>query len=348
MFNKMKELPNDNIRSWFDKLTEKYNVYAPVNIPAGGRYQGIDAVQYKNVDSFEKIVFDKRSDYPMKEVITPITQTLYTFMGDDYREVPLENQKDYLIFARACDINSVKIQDQIYLENGNFEDLFYSRVREKIHFALIECTNEFDGCFCVSTNTNKVDDKDIAFKIAIRDGKVFINANEDFSQDLEQLNDSSIEFTYPEENELKVNFPEFKGIEEVNELKNHPMWDEYQSRCIHCGSCTTACSTCTCFDTRDMVYNINHHVGERRRTEASCMIASFDEVAGGAHFRKSTKDRYRYKILHKIYAHNARFKTGAMCVGCGRCSAHCPQLISYPETINKVSKALEEIRDREV
>lgn len=33
-----------------------------------------------------------------------------------------------------------------------------------------------------------------------------------------------------------------------------------------------------------------------------------------------------------------------MCVGCGRCSARCPELISYPATLNKLYDAVEEIK----
>jgi anaerobic sulfite reductase subunit A len=130
----------------------------------------------------------------------------------------------------------------------------------------------------------------------------------------------------------------------ANKIKNHPMWEEFEDRCIGCGACTIACSTCTCFETTDILYTQNANIGERRRTCSSCMLENFDEVAGGNSFRKKVSERYRYKILHKVYGYNARFKEGPMCVGCGRCSARCPELISYPETLNKLCKAIDEIK----
>ena len=60
----------------------------------------------------------------MKEVITPITQTLFYFTDDEFRESKLGDSRDLLVFGRACDINAIKIQDQIYYENGGVADPF--------------------------------------------------------------------------------------------------------------------------------------------------------------------------------------------------------------------------------
>lgn len=328
----------------FARLEETYVIYAPVRIPAGGRYAGEDSILYKQVHAYKEIEFRERSTYPMKEVITPITQTLFYFTEDEFRESKLEDDRDLLVFGRACDINAMKIQDQIYLENGNVEDPFYQRRREKVKFALMECQEQFDGCFCCSAGSNVTDLHSIAVSFGEDEAFVEVEDEDGFGTYLEGYEESGYEITFPAENELKVNFPVIDDLDMANLLKSHPMWEEFESRCIACGACTVACSTCTCFETTDIVYTQNGKVGERRRTCSSCMVDGFDEVAGGACFRKTTAEKYRYKILHKVYGHDARFHTGPMCVGCGRCSARCPQLIGYPETLNKLSKAIEEIR----
>ena len=122
------------------------------------------------------------------------------------------------------------------------------------------------------------------------------------------------------------------------------MWDEYNKRCIGCGSCTVACSTCTCYTTRDIVYDENGKVGERKRVQASCQIEGFDEMAGGHSFRNTVAERMRYKVLHKIHDYKEKFGEN-MCVGCGRCTDRCPEAISFTATINKVTKAVEEIME---
>ena len=330
----------------FADLEESYVIYAPVRIPAGGRYAGEDSIMYLQVHTYGEIEFKERSTYAMKEVITPITQTLFYFTGDEFRESKLEETRDMLVFGRACDINAMKIQDQIYLENGDVEDPFYQRRREKVKFALMECQDQFDGCFCCSVGSNVTDQHSIA--VSFRDDEAFVEVRDEvFDGYFNDYADSDYEIIFPVENELKVDVPVIDNIDLVNKLKTHPMWDEFEARCIACGACTVACSTCTCFETTDIIYTQNGKVGERRRTCSSCMVDGFDEMAGGACFRKSISEKYRYKILHKVYGHDARFHTGPMCVGCGRCSARCPQLIGYPETLNKLSNAIKDIREEE-
>ena len=125
------------------------------------------------------------------------------------------------------------------------------------------------------------------------------------------------------------------------------MWKEFNSRCISCGACTIACSTCTCFTTTDIVYDENGNVGERRRTAASCQIDGFTDVAGGGKYRTTPGDRMRYKVLHKFHDYKARFKDYHMCVGCGRCIDRCPEFISIVTTVEKMAKAIEEIEKEE-
>ena len=330
----------------FAKLEKQYAIYAPVRIHAGGRYAQQDSILYKEVHTYEEIEFRDRSTYPAKEVLTPVTETLFYFTEDEFKESKLKDDRDLLIFARACDINAIKILDQIYLENGGIEDYFYKRKRDRAKFVLMECTEQFDGCFCCSVGSNTTDMHSLA--VSFRDHEAIVEVRDDaFNHYFENQQTSDYHISFPMENELKVDYPVIDSIEMVNRLKEHPMWDEYDKRCIGCGACTVACSTCTCFTTTDISYTQNAHVGERRRTCASCMVDGFDNMAGGHCFRQKTSEKYRYKILHKVYGHDARFHTGPMCVGCGRCSERCPQLISYPETLKKISKAIEEIQQKE-
>ena len=94
--------------------------------------------------------------------MTRITQTLFYFTEDDFRENK-PPARDLLIFARACDINSIKIQDQMFLKNGGVADPFYQRLRERAKFVLMECKEDFDGCFCCSVGANETDMHAMAF-----------------------------------------------------------------------------------------------------------------------------------------------------------------------------------------
>ena len=338
-------LKPNQVNALLEKLKEHYTIYAPVLVPSGGRYSGQDSIMYREVDTYEEIEYRDRATYPLKEVLTPITQTLFYFTDDEFRETK-EPEKDLLIFGRACDINAIKIQDQIYLNNGNEPDFFYKRIRDRVKFILMECTKQFEGCFCCSVGANETSLHSMAISFANDHAHIEVTSAE-FEPYFETTDTSDYTIKFPQENELKVNYPVIESLDLINKLKEHHMWNEFDDRCIACGACTVACSTCTCFETTDIVYTQNAHIGERRRTCSSCMVDGFDEMAGGHCFRPTTQDRYRYKILHKVYAHNARFHSGPMCVGCGRCSARCPELISYPETLRKLATATEELNAKE-
>lgn len=207
---------------------------------------------------------------------------------------------------------------------------------------MMECATGWDTCFCVSMGSNKATD----YALAVRAGEGELSL-EVKDSDLAPYFEASAacDFTpeFVEKNELELTIPEIPNKEVLTKLKSHPMWKEYDKRCVSCGACTVACSTCTCFTTTDVIYNENANVGERKRTTASCQIKGFTDMAGGHTFRNTAGDRMRYKVLHKFHDYKARFEDYHMCVGCGRCTSRCPEFISITATVNKMSKAIEEI-----
>lgn len=323
-------------------LRKDYTVYAPKRFRNQGRYSATDVIRYDEVERWEDIVWDVKSDYPAKEVLTPIQQAIFYFTEDEYRESK-GPKKPILILARPCDINAQHVQAKIYAGNGGYTDLYYERMRELVKFAMMECGGGDDTCFCVSMGTNKTDDYSLALKFS-EDGVQVQVTDDAFAPYFEGQPEADCTPAFVEENELKVTLPDLEYKEVRKALKNHPMWKEYDARCISCGSCTVACSTCTCFTTRDIIYGDNPEVGERRRVTSSCQIAGFDQMAGQREFRSTAGDRMRYKVLHKFHDYKARFEDSHMCVGCGRCTHRCPELISISATLNKVSAAVDEIK----
>ncbi|MCR1949998.1 MULTISPECIES: anaerobic sulfite reductase subunit AsrA [Clostridium] len=332
------------VNALFEELKKEYKIYAPKRFEKQGRYSDTDIIKYSEVSNVEEIEFIEKSDYPVKEVITPITQTLYYFTENEFRESSVGHNKKILIFARPCDINAQRRQDMIYLHNGNFEDTFYKRIRDRVKFVCIECVEGFDTCFCVSMNSNKTDDYSLA--VRFNGSSLLFNVKDtEFTKYFEGKTEEKFELKFIEENEAKVTIPEINDKETLIKLKNHPMWEEYNKRCIGCGSCTLACSTCSCYTTRDIVYDPAGKIGERKRVQASCHVDGFDEMAGGHKFRTTKADKMRYKVLHKIHDYKAQFGDEHMCVGCGRCTDRCPEHISITATINKVNNAVNEIME---
>ncbi|MBM6837072.1 anaerobic sulfite reductase subunit A, partial [Clostridium saudiense] len=226
-----------------------------------------------------------------------------------------------------------------YLRNG-FEDPFYKKIREKAKFILIGCENSFENCFCVNMGTNKTEEYDMYLKV--NGNEVILDVKDaGLDQVVSKFENTSVEVTpdFVTENEVKVNIPENITLD----IMKSKMWDEYSERCIACGRCNFVCPTCTCFTMQDIFYKENEKSGERRRVWASCQVDGYTNMAGGHSFRNDKGQRMRFKTLHKVYDYKKRWGYH-MCVGCGRCDDICPEYISFSNCINKLEKAMDEVK----
>ncbi len=326
----------------FDKyltnLSETFDIYAPVVQKGKGMYSDTEVVGYGKITCFDEIVFDKKSYYSPKEVFYPIRETLFYFLNDELKEAPLDI-RPIILFVRPCDINGIMRLDTMFLENGGIKDYYYLRRRQLLKFIMIECTEGFDTCFCVSMGTNKTDQYDGV--IRVQDEKIL------FDTDDEKLLTSALEenpkevFTprFIEENKVKVTIPEPDLV--TKDVFEHEIWTEYTQRCIACGRCNTSCITCSCFTMQDVKSSDNDHLGERRRVWAGCHVDGFTDMAGGHSFRSKNGEKMRFKTMHKINDYYKRFGTH-MCVGCGRCDDVCPEYISFSKCINKLNDIISE------
>ncbi len=298
------------------KLKEKYRVFAPKRFPNG-------SIRYGEIDSLSEIVVDEKSHFSPKEVYLPIVQTVFYFENSHCAESKLEDDREILIFARACDINAIERLDTIFLKNGGNEDFYYKRLRDKVNFVLIECKDSFDSCFCVSMGTNRTDN----FKGILRDGKI----------------DMESEPIFVSENKKSVTVPDIDEslVKDVFELE---YWRSFDENCAGCGGCTAVCPTCSCFDTIDVIYSETSLDGERRRVWGSCMREDFTAMAGGHNVRKRAGDRMRFKVMHKIYDFRQRFGETHMCVGCGRCGERCPRDIRFSDIVNTLADKVKQLK----
>lgn len=331
--------------SLFCNIFEKYDIYAPKKFPKQGRYSDTDIIRYSKIKTINEIEFKQKTDYSAKEVLTPINETLFYYTENEFKESSAP-QKPILLFARPCDINALQIQSKIYEENGEFSDLYFSRIKNNLKFVLMDCNGGDDNCFCVSLNTNTTENWAIAIKQLDNEYLISIKDAE-FTTYFKDCEPVGFAPEFVQQNEISIEINDIPDKEVLNKLKEHPFWSEYDKRCISCGACTICCPTCTCFTTKDIIYNENQNVGERKRIFASCQIEGFDKMAGQKEIRNKASERMRYKILHKFHDYKERFKTRHMCVGCGRCIHRCPESISIIATIEKMNNAIHEIINKE-
>ena len=319
------------------RLKEHYHIYAPKRFPKRGP-KGTDLIRYGEIDALEDIVYKEKSHFSPKETFYPVSQTLFRFNDQDCTEKELEDDKDILLICRPCDINAIRRLDNIFLHNGQ-SDLYYSRMREKLKLVLLECTESFDNCFCVSMGSNVAYEYSAAMRIDDICALMEI-CDEDL---LPYFKDEvPIEYTpgFIMENRRRAELPQIDRSQ-LGDICKMEYWNRYDEECIACGGCNTVCPTCSCFDTVDVIYDETSRDGERRRVWSSCMLRDFTQTAGGGMARKSQGANMRFKVLHKVFDYNQRFGGEHMCVGCGRCIDRCPKGIDYLDTINGLTAALQ-------
>ena len=325
----------------FARLSENYRIFAPKRFPKRGP-KGSDLIRYGEISSLDQIVHNEKSHFSPTEVFYPVSQTMFYFQGNNCSEKEADCDKDIILFVRPCDINAIRRLDNIFLNNGQ-NDVYYSRMRKKLHIFMLECRTGFDNCFCVSMGSNVADEYSASFRIddicalvEIRD-EAFLPYFAD-----EVPIDFAPEFVT--ENKRSARLPKIDR-EKMSEICKLEYWSQFDEKCIGCGGCNTVCPTCSCFDTVDVIYDEASMDGERRRVWSSCMLQDFTRTAGGGMARKTPGANMRFKVLHKVFDYNYRFGgTEHMCVGCGRCIDRCPKEIDYLDTVN----GLTDLLDKEV
>lgn len=327
----------EGINKVISGLSEKYDIFAPKLFAGKGAFSDTDLVRYDRISAIEDVVFHMKSRFSSKEVLLPLTQTLFYYTEDSVSE-PRPPVRDRLIFLRSCDLHAVRRLDAIYLGNV-FEDHYYRQLRDHTKFVLMGCSRAFSTCFCVDMETNIPTGYDMS--IDLMDGEYRVDCR---SKDLEDflvphsIRQGEVVPCHVTETPTRVHIPENLS----SSAAESSIWKEYDSRCIACGRCNFSCPTCTCFTMQDLSYTDNPKAGERRRVWASCMVDGFTEVAGGAGCRKAYGERMRFKVLHKALDFKKR-NGYQMCVGCGRCDDVCPEYISFSGCLNKLEEAMEEV-----
>lgn len=315
-----------------ESLKKKYRIYAPILLKGKGKFSDTDLVGYGEISGIEDVVFKEKSYFSPKETFYPLTQSLFFFNENEFKESAV-NEKSIIVFLRACDIQAVERLDKIMLENGSFPDYYYEQLRRNLKFVVMDCQESFDSCFCVSMGTNTTENYSASLRY--ENGFYLCDVKEDI-EGLFAFYGEPLEVSprFVEANKQRVQVPENLTLEAA---AANPMWEEYGSRCIACGRCTVVCPSCSCYTIQDIFYEDNPKCGERRRVWASCHIDGFTDMAGGHSFRRNNGERLRFKVMHKIKDFKQRFGVH-MCVGCGRCDNACPEYISLANCIDRLGK----------
>ena len=327
-----------------DILNVNYSIYAPKCVEGEGRYADTNSIRYTNIRRVSDIDFKHKSQYSVKEALLPINHTLGIEINGHF--IPADNDagKPLILFGRSCDWYALERLDDTFKQ-----DDFYQKHRNGLKFILIECNGGWDTCFCVSMGTNKTESYDAA--IRIEDGCiVFKTEDKDILSCLDSVEKSESEFNlqFVEENEMNVRKPFLRewDWQTLNQLAELPLWKTYAKRCIGCGSCNMACSTCTCLQTHEISLSGNTDIKEIHRVWNGCQVVMSDALKGAEGIGEIVPRRILQRVMDKFYRPRLDVSKEQTCVGCGRCIDICPSLINFGETVNRFCASLDALYEQ--
>ncbi|AQT68297.1 Anaerobic sulfite reductase iron-sulfur subunit [Anaerohalosphaera lusitana] len=291
---------------------------------------------------------------PPKKFMLPQMETLLKYeVGGEYKSAG-EAPKMTLIGVHPYDLVAINQMDEIFAQDEY--DKYYMNRRNNITIIACDVVTPSKNVFAGSMGTATVDK---GYDVLLTDmgdsylAEAATDKGEELLAKAAQADDASpqdIEARSKvwQENKEKLNkhklncepgdIPKLLDKEEVYD---HPVWEEKASMCYSCGSCTSVCPTCYCFDVQDDVeWNLKE--GKRWRAWDGCVLENFATVTGEHNFRKQRAQRFRHRIFRKGKYVPSKIGGQIACVGCGRCVTACTTDIANPVDI--YNRLLEDVK----
>ncbi|MFH1133428.1 MAG: 4Fe-4S dicluster domain-containing protein [Nanoarchaeota archaeon] len=302
------------------ELMGSYELIAPVEC---------DVVRFLQVKDPKDIFLERNAFFPIKEHFFKKHEVLFHFDGNSMRVPLLESPPRAFFGLRRCDLNAIRHQDMVYLEDA--KDPYYTAARKNTVLIGLHCKEPMTYCFCGSLDL--VDYFDLNYhdrsdhylvEVGSTKGEALVSKHKAFFS-------STQETITPEQKVIKD--ADRLKIKDIKQLYEHPDWKKGVDLCLSCTACTALCPSCYCFSLHDEPSMADLKKGVRRREWSSCQLQEFSRVAGNSVFRKERDQRFKHRIYHQLQYFKERYGTN-LCVGCGRCIEGCPTRIDFVGIIN--------------
>ena len=340
----MYKIAKENLSALFQSIAENQELYLPVEVSGQVNFKAWTQDANVSLETLKTVKSPKDAFFPQSE-------NLYTVQREG-KKLSIEPQalkeQNFVVFGmKACDIQGVKVLDNVFLSDPI--DSFYAARREHGTIVAMACHEPEESCFCKAFG---IDCAEPAADVAtwMVEGELYWKALTDKGEALTKAVESLLtEADGTDAEKLEAEKTAIRTIVEklpysnlslegwngdaLTEKFNSPVWEELYKPCLACGTCTFVCPTCQCYDIKD--YDTGHGV-KRYRCWDSCMYSDFTMMAHGNN-RTSQLQRFRQRFMHKLVYYPANNNGMYSCVGCGRCVEKCPASLN----IVKVIKAFE-------
>lgn len=283
-----------------------------------------------------------RTALPFKKLLLPPSITMLEGpLAGAPDEQPAGPGPQVLFGAHACDIHALRILDLLYLTD--YVDPYYQAARSALLVVGYGCWPDA-RCFCDSLGTSSVDEGFDLFLTPL-ESRLLVTVGSSRGDDVvraaaELFQPATRQDTRDYLERLRARRAAFSLHLDVTDLpyvlelkKDDPVWEALGRKCLCCGSCSTVCPTCSCFNVVDEIAEAGR--ARRLRLWDSCLYRDYAVVAGGHNFRAQRAERVRNRYYHKHESFVREFGMPS-CVGCGRCIESCPTGIDVIEVFQHV------------
>ena len=340
----MYKIAKENLSALFQSIAENQELYLPVEVSGQVNFKAWTQDANVSLETLKTVKSPKDAFFPQSE-------NLYTVQREG-KKLSIEPQalkeQNFVVFGmKACDIQGVKVLDNVFLSDPI--DSFYAARREHGTIVAMACHEPEESCFCKAFGIDCAEpaadvatwmvEGELYWKALTEKGEALTKAVESLLVEADGADAEKLEAEKTAIHTIVEKLPysnlslEGWNGDALTEKFNSPVWEELYKPCLACGTCTFVCPTCQCYDIKD--YDTGHGV-KRYRCWDSCMYSDFTMMAHGNN-RTSQMQRFRQRFMHKLVYYPANNNGMYSCVGCGRCVEKCPASLN----IVKVIKAFE-------
>lgn len=318
---------------FLEKSLSSHIVFATISDEFGQDYE---LIQPGNIAA---ITYNKpKPSTPLKSFFLPVRENVTSGV--------LSGKPRVIIGTPNCDIEGLKLLDEIYLDK-DFMDIIYMKRREDTILISSDCFGIQEHCHCLSYNITPYATSNADLAIISLKGKIVIRIisvkGENFVKDIPASSSSEtaellsmIEKEHlMTETSLKAankGLPDTATTGKLIRDAGEEVWKKHSARCVSCGACTTICPTCTCF------LLIDKPGFEKVKQMDACQYPGFERVAGGEDALHELHNRFRNRYMCKYAWKSAKFRSTA-CTGCGRCIEACIGKINKNEIFMELAKS---------
>ncbi len=341
-------IDKNELKNLFDLLSAESPVVGPVELGADSNNKPLYA--FEPVSDFNRLRLDyTTTKLPAKRYFLPFRENMASFRmkgSDWFKEVDYNCDRPYVLFGlHPCDINALNRLDKV-LMGSVYPMPYYAAKRKNMFIIGIDCTPQ-PYCFCRSMGA---DTALHGFDMFMTDigGRYFVEILSAAAYGFMR----QVKRTFPDEGD-HVLFMKTVG-DKKNKFTTHvdttdltkildlefqsAVWKQWGEKCLGCGTCANVCPTCYCYGVEENV-DIDMKGSKKIKTQYSCNVIDFAEVAGGHNFRPERHTRLKYRYYHKHRGFVEAFEE-SLCVGCGRCGEACLAGITVSEVISSVRGGL--------